>query len=50
MFPGLQERAKKELDAKSEIPRDVFVTAMATPERHHAVSRSAVMQVAEPLL
>lgn len=33
---NIQERLKQELDAKSTLPRETFVTALATPERHHS--------------
>lgn len=36
LFPGMQERLKSELDAKAGAPRDIFITAMSVPERHHA--------------
>lgn len=36
MFPGLEERLGKELDARAKIPRDIYITAIAAPERHHA--------------
>ena len=36
MFPGLEARLGKELDGRSKIPRDIYITAIAAPERHHA--------------
>jgi actin-related protein len=36
MFPGLEERLGKELDARAMIPRDIYITSISAPERHHA--------------
>eukprot|EP00041_Stephanoeca_diplocostata_P018360 m.384232 g.384232 ORF g.384232 m.384232 type:complete len:357 (-) comp20988_c0_seq1:2284-3354(-) len=36
LLPGLQQRIEHELRAKAPVPRDIYVTCLATPERHHA--------------
>ena len=35
-IPGMQKRVEKEVNAKSQIPRDIYITCIDAPERVHA--------------